>query len=112
MGTQEQVYLAQLLPTLMLATVVLSCVWRTTKVDCYRENMFTLRDELFDYMWRNGLSFDLRAYRLMREYINGSIRIADTPVVHRATVHGATLPLTGHATDRRRNLGDRRFACS
>lgn len=77
MGTQEQVYLAQLLPTLVLATVVLSCVWRRTRVDCYRENMFTLRDELFDYMWRNGLSFDLRAYRLMREYLNGSIRIAD-----------------------------------
>ena len=77
MGLQEQVYLAQMLPTLVLVTVALAYVWRRTKVDYYRESMFTLRDDLFDYMWQNGLSFDLRAYRLMRESLNGAVRIAD-----------------------------------
>ncbi len=77
MGLQEQIYLAQLLPTLALVTVGLAYMWRKTKVDCYREHMFTLRDELFDYMWQNRLSFDLRAYRLMRESLNGAIRTAE-----------------------------------
>ena len=88
MGLQEQVYLAQLLPTLVLVTVALAYVWRRTKVDCYRESMFTLRDELFDYMWENEISLDLRAYRLMRESLNGAIRIADimTPLSFIAVV--------------------------
>ena len=102
MGLQEQVYLAQLLPTLVLVTVAFGYVWRRTKVDCYRESVFTLRDELFDYMWQNGLSFDLRAYRLMRESLNGTIRIADilTPLSFIAVL----LMVRRHDTPARRQL--------
>ena len=102
MGLQEQVYLAQLLPTLVLVTVVLAYVWRRTKVDYYRESVFTLRDELFDYMWQNGLSYDLRAYRLMRESLNGTIRIADilTPI----SFIGVLLLVRRHPTPARRQL--------
>ena len=48
-----------------------------TRNDWYREDLFTMRDELFDYMWRNGVSFDLPAYRLLRDFFNGAIRCAD-----------------------------------
>ena len=49
---------------------------RRTRVDRFREGLFTLRDEFFDYMWKHDISFDLPAYRLMRAFLNGAIRAA------------------------------------
>lgn len=62
----------------VLALTALAFVWlhvyRRTKLDCYREDLFTLRDELFDTMWQNGHDFDLPAYRMLRRLLNGGIR--------------------------------------
>lgn len=52
---------------------------RRTRNDRYREDLFTIRDELFDHMWQNGIPFDLPAYRLLRTFLNGAIRTADLP---------------------------------
>lgn len=52
---------------------------RRTRNDRYREDLFTIRDELFDYMWQNGIPFDLPAYRQLRDALNGAIRVADMP---------------------------------
>ena len=51
-------------------------LYRRTKTDRYREDLFTIRDDLFDYMWKNQVDFDLPAYRLMRQMLNGAIRAA------------------------------------
>ena len=76
MNVQDQLAIAQL--CLGLALIVFAVVYmhRRTRVDRYRENLFTLRDELFDYMWKNEIPFDLPAYRLMRAFLNGAIRVA------------------------------------
>lgn len=49
-------------------------VYGQMRQDRFREDIFTMRDDLFDYMWKNGLSYDLSAYRIMRDLLNGVIR--------------------------------------
>ena len=67
---------------LSLSMAAFAVLWfyvrRLTKVDEYRERLFTLRDELFDYMWGNDLPFDDPAYLKLREYLNQGIRLAET----------------------------------
>lgn len=76
MDPQEQLAIAQLCLSVGLIAFAIGYMHRRTKVDRYRESLFTLRDELFDYMWKQGLSYDLPAYRLMRAFLNGAIRVA------------------------------------
>lgn len=52
-------------------------MYRRTHLDRFREDLFTLRDELFDYMWKHEQSFDMPAYQMVRALLNGSITIAD-----------------------------------
>ena len=51
--------------------------YRRTRTDSFREDMFTIRDEMFDYMWKNQLSFDTPAYKLLRSSLNSAILIGD-----------------------------------
>ena len=76
MDAQDQVVVTQLCLSLALIWFALDYMYKRTRADRYREALFTLRDDLFDYMWKNGLSYDLPAYRLMRAFLNGSIRFA------------------------------------
>ena len=76
MDAQDQLAVAQSILGLALLVFVMGCMHRRTKLDRYRESLFTLRDDLFDYMWKNGVPFDLPAYRLMRDFLNGGIRTA------------------------------------
>ena len=66
---------------LSLSLAALAVLWfyvrRMTKIDEFRETLFTLRDELFDYMWENDLSFDDPAYCELRESLNRGIRMAE-----------------------------------
>jgi len=51
-------------------------MYRRTRLDCLREDLFTIRDSLFDYMWQHSLSYDDRAYQYLRYMLNGAIRYA------------------------------------
>ena len=53
-------------------------VWqfRSYRVDAFRQNMFALRDEWFDYAYSGGISFENEAYRGLRRMMNGYIRFA------------------------------------
>ncbi|MBU1700297.1 MAG: hypothetical protein KJ970_03635 [Candidatus Eisenbacteria bacterium] len=53
-----------------------SFLYRRTRVDDFREDIFTIRDQLFDYMWQHGLPYELPAYQQMRDSLNGMIRTA------------------------------------
>jgi hypothetical protein len=53
---------------------VLFWVWSSVRLDCYRQRMFEVRDELFDYALAGKISFNDPAYRLLRQSINGFIR--------------------------------------
>jgi hypothetical protein len=55
--------------------------YRSLRVDKFRQDMFELRDELFDYASAGNVEFDERAYGLLRSTINGYIRHA-----HRMTL--------------------------
>ena len=66
---------------LSLSLAALAVLWfyvrRLTKVDEFRETLFTLRDNLFDYMWENDLPFDDPTYLELREGLNRGIRMAE-----------------------------------
>ena len=51
--------------------------YRRTRADSFREDMFTIRDEMFDYLWQNNLSFESPFYMLLRDSLNGAIRVGD-----------------------------------
>jgi hypothetical protein len=76
MEAQDQLAIAQLCLSLALIAFAVGYMHRRTRVDRFRESLFTLRDGLFDYMWKNDIPFDLPAYRLMRAFLNGGIRAA------------------------------------
>ncbi len=48
--------------------------WRPYRTDRTRQQLFRLRDELFEYWDDHDLPFDHEAYRLMRDMLNGMIR--------------------------------------
>jgi hypothetical protein len=51
-------------------------LWPCVRLDSFRQNMFGLRDELFDYAASGRIAFDHPAYRLLRQSMNGFIRHA------------------------------------
>jgi hypothetical protein len=55
-------------------------VWRLhgrLRRDRFRTNIRYLRDSLFDYMWKNGYSFDTPAYVETRRTLNGMLRASN-----------------------------------
>lgn len=52
------------------------CLYRDFRVDEYRQKLFRLRDELYDYAAAGNMQFSDEAYGLLRSTINGSIRYA------------------------------------
>lgn len=77
MNTLERLQLLELFigaGFLMFAYVYM---YQKTRLDAFREDIFTIRDrDLFDYMWKNGLPYDLPAYQKLRDFIHGLIRTA------------------------------------
>lgn len=61
---------------LALLVVVLLTFWAEARLDAFRQEMFALRDELFDYAAEGHIKFDDPAYRLLRQVMNGFIRYA------------------------------------
>jgi len=62
--------------------------WR---LDSFRQNIFAVRDELFDYAADGNISFDHPAYILLRKQMNGFIRYG-----HQLTVFRGLLTIAIH----------------
>lgn len=62
--------------------------WR---LDSFRQDMFVVRDELFDYAADGNIAFDHPAYRLLRTQMNGFIRYG-----HHLTVFRGLLTVAIH----------------
>ena len=75
MSQQELILVVQFSMGLGLIALAL-WMYRQTKVDRFREDLFITRDELFDFARVRGVPFDLPAYALLRDSINGGIRIS------------------------------------
>ena len=52
-------------------------MYQRTHQDRLREDLFTIRDELFDYMHQNDVPYDYTAYHDLRDFLNGIIRFID-----------------------------------
>lgn len=76
MSIEELTEMLQLAIATGLLLFVYFVMYRRTSCDRFREDIFAIRNNLFDYMWQNGISYDLAAYRLMRALLNGLIRTA------------------------------------
>jgi|SRR5271170_302271 len=57
-----------------ILSVVMLRLWRDARLDSFRQEMFVLRDQLFDYAAAGNVPFDDPAYRLLRQMMNGLIR--------------------------------------
>lgn len=49
-------------------------LYRDYRIDSFRQSMFSIRDELFDFAANGNIDFDHPAYTQLRELINGYIR--------------------------------------
>jgi hypothetical protein len=74
-ATEFSTILQSLLTLVILAFVVLA-LWPEQRIDLFRQQMFEIRDELFDYAADRKISFDDPAYLRLRELMNGFIRYA------------------------------------
>ena len=66
----------QSLLTLIVLSFVVFGLWPAQRTDLFRQQMFGLRDELFDYAADGKIAFDDPAYMLLRQLMNGFIRYA------------------------------------
>ena len=77
MAIEEHLRIVQFFLAVGVLWVWYIFMYKQTRADRLREDLFTIRDELFDYMWQHELSYDLPAYQRMRDFLNGGIRLAD-----------------------------------
>lgn len=75
--TDSRVLVAEFFLTVGALWFVYSYLYKRIRLDAFRETLFTVRDDLFDYMWQHNLPFDNRAYGLLRSSLNGMIRTAN-----------------------------------
>lgn len=62
--------------SLILLLIVLLGLWPHLRLDQFRQDMFAVRDELFDYAASGKIHLDHPAHRLLRQSMNGFIRFA------------------------------------
>jgi hypothetical protein len=62
--------------SLIVFVLVIFRFWPAQREDMFRQQMFALRDELFDFAMEDRITFDHPAYILLRQLMNGFIRYA------------------------------------
>lgn len=74
----------------ILFLIVLSLIffkwWPEQRVDLFRQQMFALRDELFDFALGGHVEFSEPAYMLLRNLMNGTIRYAHNLTPYRTAM--------------------------
>lgn len=76
MNTQSLTILASLI-SLLGVCYLFFWRYRAFELAWFRQNLFEIRDDLFDYAEAGNLSFDHPAYGALRSCINGYIRFGD-----------------------------------
>jgi hypothetical protein len=82
-----------------LLVLGLVCFWMypAVRLDEFRQDLFSIRDELFDYAASGRISFSDPAYRLLRQSMNGFIRYAHQVTVFRIVMAFLVWKVTGTA---------------
>lgn len=65
------------LSSLLGLTYLAFWAFKQFRIDEFRQNVFRLRDELFDYARAGNIAFDHPAYTMLRSLMNGYIRFSD-----------------------------------
>jgi hypothetical protein len=73
----------QVLLSLIVFVIVLFSLWPRQRVDLFRQQMFALRDELFDFALNENIDFNNPAYNHLRALMNGFIRYAHNLTAYR-----------------------------
>lgn len=68
----------------LVASFVFFYVLRVVRLDAYRQSLFALRDEFFDYAADGHITFESEAYQLLRLQMNSMIRFAHQLTLFRA----------------------------
>src|SRR5437879_1714992 len=76
MGATELEIVVGSLLTLIFLALLLFVTWPDQRIDIFRQQMFALRDELWDFAADGNISFEEPAYVLLRQLMNGFIRYA------------------------------------
>jgi hypothetical protein len=76
MNAQALAIVFQSATALIAIFVLLLWLWPAARLDRFRQDMFAVRDELFDYGRSGKIRFSDPAYRLLRQLMNGFIRYA------------------------------------
>ena len=76
MTAQEIILILESGITIALLIVVLLKLWAGFRLDEFRQSVFVVRDELFDFALAGKIAFDHPAYKLLRQSMNGFIRYA------------------------------------
>jgi hypothetical protein len=62
--------------SLIVFVIVIFRFWPAQREDMFRQQMFAIRDELFDFAMDDNIDFEHPAYILLRQLMNGFIRYA------------------------------------
>jgi hypothetical protein len=88
MDNQALVMAFQSSTILIVLVVLLLWLWPAARLDQFRQEMFEVRDGLFDFAASGKIRFDDPAYRLLRQLMNGFIRYGHNVTVFRVCVGG------------------------
>ena len=69
------------------------------RLDLFRQQVFCVRDELFDYARAGNISFKHPAYRLLRQSANGFIRYAHRLTFYRIVTTIIVWKIIGHTPE-------------
>jgi hypothetical protein len=72
--------------SLIVLAFIIFALWPVQRVDHFRQQMFALRDELFDFALDGNIRFDDPAYKLLRSLMNGLIRHAHNLTPYRTAM--------------------------
>lgn len=65
----------------MISLFIITFIWRgliaRQQKEVFRSKVRMIRDDLFDFMWKNGYDFTEPAYCDMRQTLNGMIRLSN-----------------------------------
>ena len=76
MNEEILVAICEVITSLTALIVFAYHFWPVMRLDEFRQSMFAVRDELFDFALSGKVSFDDPAYKLLRQSMNGFIRYA------------------------------------
>jgi hypothetical protein len=74
MTEQQLMNAIELISVLGLYSVLFFKILPTYRLDSFRQRMFAVRDEVFDFAAKGNIAFDDPAYVLLRRQMNGLIR--------------------------------------